>query len=193
MTYGDWNAAWIQYQVSIPVPINPTLDATGANCNVGQSGGPVFFLSGSYNSDPVTRTCTVPRAQAILVPLIAWECSTVEPPPSNGNTPPELRACAGGFIDGVGVHTLKLTIDGAKVTNLKRFRAQSPLFEFTFPETDNFLGLSGVTTGSSVSDGYFVMLKPLSVGNHVVHFEGATVSGPFAGIAMSVTYHLTVQ
>jgi hypothetical protein len=39
MTYGDWNAAWIQYGLSIPASINPTLDTTGANCNVAQSGG----------------------------------------------------------------------------------------------------------------------------------------------------------
>jgi hypothetical protein len=104
-----------------------------------------------------------------------------------------LRACAGTFTDGVGIHTLKLTIDGAKVTNLQRFRAQSPFFEFVIPATDNILGLSGVTSASSVSDGYFVMLKPLSPGYHVIHFELAMVSGPAAGFSMSVTYNLTVQ
>ena len=193
MSYGDWNAAWIQYGLSIPASINPTLDTTGAHCNVAQSGGPVFFLSGSFSSDPVTRTCTVPRGQALLVPLTVWECSTVEPPPFNGSNPQELRACAGTWTDGVGIHTLKLRIDGAKVTGLQHFRAQSPFFEFVMPATDNFLGLNGVTSGSSVSDGYFVMVKPLSPGYHTIHFEGATVSGPGAGISISVTYNLTVQ
>lgn len=191
MTYGDWNAAWIQYQVSIPVSTNPTLDTTGAYCNVAQSGGPVFFLSGSYGF-PVTRTCTVPRGQALLVPVTVWECSTVEPPPSNGSNPQELRACAGTWTDGVGVDTLKLRIDGARVTGLRRFRAQSPFFDFVMPP-DNFMGLNGVTSGSSVSDGYFVMVKPLSPGHHTIHFEGATISGPGAGISMNVTYNITVE
>jgi hypothetical protein len=193
MTYGDWNAAWIQYGLSIPVSINPTLDTTGAYCNVAQSGGPVFFLSGSFSSDPVTRICTVPRGQALLVPLTVWECSTVEPPPFNGSNPQELRACAGTWTDGVGIDTLKLRIDGAKVPGLQHFRAQSPFFDFVMPATDNFLALNGVTSGSSVSDGYFVMVKPLSPGHHTIHFEGATVSGPGAGISMNVTYNLTVQ
>jgi hypothetical protein len=152
----------------------------------------VFFLSGSFSSDPITRFCTVPRGQAILVPLTAWECSTVEPPPFNGSNPQELRACAGTWTDGVGIDTLKLRIDGAKVTGLRQFRAQSPFFDFVMPP-DNFLGLNGVTSGSSVSDGYFVMVKPLSPGHHTIHFEGATVSGPGAGISMTVTYNLTVQ
>ncbi len=47
MTYGDWNAAWIQYGLSIPASINPTLDTTGVNCSVAQSGGPVFSFPGA--------------------------------------------------------------------------------------------------------------------------------------------------
>jgi hypothetical protein len=39
---------------------------------------------------------------------------------------------------------------------------------------------------------YAVMLRPLSRGNHVIHFEGA--QGPsFGGVVYSVTYNLTVQ
>jgi hypothetical protein len=59
------------------------------------------------------------------------------------------------------------------------------------PATDNILGLPGVTSGSSVSDGYFVMLKPLSPGSHVIHFKG--YFGPAADQWIELTYNLTVQ
>ncbi len=61
------------------------------------------------------------------------------------------------------------------------------------PATDNILGLDGVTSGSSVSDAYLVILKPLPPGSHVIHFEGMFVSGPAAGGSFGVTYNLTAQ
>ncbi len=194
MSYGDWSAAYWQYVLSIPASINPLLDTTGAYCGVAQSSGPVFFLSTNLNFNvPVTLTCTVPASKALWIPITIVECSTVEPPPFNGNNPQELRTCAGAIADDIGVKTLKLKVDGVKIPNLRDFRTQSPYYDFIMPATDNILGLDGVTSGSSVSDGYFVMLKPLSPGGHVIHFEGAWISGEGAGSWLSVTYHLTVQ
>jgi hypothetical protein len=194
MTYGDWSVAWNQYTFSIPASINPILDLTGAYCSVAQSSGPVFFLSASVFSFPVTRTCTVSAAgKALLLPVAFAECSTVEPPPFHGNDPQELRTCAATFSDGIGVDTLKVTVDGKKIHDLKLFRAQSPFYDFIMPAHDNILGLEGVTSGSSVSDGYWVMLKPLSRGFHVIIGEAQFVSGPGAGPPFSVTYNLTIQ
>ena len=170
----------------------PVLDMTGANCGVGQSSGPVFFLAGAATTEPVTRTCTVPAGKVLFFPIINAECSTVEPPPFHGDNAQELRTCVAAFVDGVEKSTLEVTINRKKVRHLDRFRAQSPLFEFIMPAEDNFLGLPGVTSGSSVSDGYWLMVKPLSSGNHVIHFEGAFVAGPGAGFSQDVTYNLTV-
>jgi hypothetical protein len=191
MSYGDWSAAYWQYVLSVPASTNPQLDTTGAFCGVAQSSGPVFFLSTNVNFNiPVTLTCTVPTSKALWIPITIVECSTVEPPPFNGNNPQELRTCAAAIADPISVNTLKLKVDGVKIPNLRRFRTQSPYYDFIMPVTDNLLGLNGMTSGSSVSDGYFVMLKPLSPGRHVIHFEGAWVS---YGVWLSVTYNLTVQ
>jgi hypothetical protein len=191
MTYGDWQAAYWQYIFSIPVNNNPILDTTGAYCDVAQSGGPVFYLNSTFFGPFLTRSCTVPASKALLVPLAVWECSNIESDPFHGENPQDMRECAGIGADGIGVNTLKLTVDGKKVSGLKRMRAQSPYYYFTIP-TDNILGLSD-TSGYSVSDGYMVMLKPLSRGHHVIHAEGGFVSGPLAGALGGVTYYLTVQ
>jgi hypothetical protein len=189
-SYGEWSAAAWQYLLAIPASVNPALDNTGVNCGVGQTGR-VFFLAGPPG--PVTLTCAAPVGKPIFFALIAVECSTVEPAPFFGINEAELRACAKGLMDTVGVETLKATIDGVELRFLNRYRVQSPLFAFTMLAQDNLLGLPGVTSGMSVSDGYWLMLHPLSRGNHTLHFEATVTSGPFAGFFSNATYHLTVR
>jgi len=194
MTYGDWQVAYWQYFFSIPASINPMFDTTGQYCLVAQSSGPLFFLNSAFFGSPVTRSCTVSASKALLVPLAAWECSSVEAPPSYGGNPQDMRTCAATAMDGIGLNTLKLAVDGKDLSNLvKNMRVQTPYYQFTMPPTDNVLGMDGVTSGSSVSDAYLVLLKPLSPGKHRIHFEGTFVSGPAAGGSFAVTYHLTVE
>jgi hypothetical protein len=191
-TYGEWSATWWQWLLSIPAPTNPTLDPTGQHCDVGQL-DLLFFLAGAPTSDAVMRACTVPSGRRVLVPIITAECSTVEPAPFHGDHERELRACAKTLIDGVEVSSVQATIDGKAVEKLRHARVQSPVFDFIMPGRENFLGLPGVTSGSSVADGYWLILEPLAPGDHVLHFEATIVSGPGAGFSQDVTYTLTVQ
>lgn len=80
-----------------------------------------------------------------------------------------------------------LTIDGVNVPNLGRFLVTSPVFDFTVPE-NNVLGVpSGF--GQSLSNGYFVILPPLSVGTHVIRYGGTF---PEWDASLEITYNLTV-
>ena len=195
MTYGDWAAAWFQYAFSIPASNNPLPDTTGENCNVGQSSGPVFFLAEScmIPGGQVTRSCTLPAGKALFVPIAVVECSTADSPPFQVNNGQAARTCAASVADGIDVGTLHLTIDGKKVPDLRRFRAQSPFYDFVLPAQDNILGLTGVTLGASGADGYWVMLSPLPRGAHVLHFGGDYVTGPMAGLKLDVTYNLNIE
>ena len=51
------------------------------------------------------------------------------------------------------------------------------------------------STSPAVSDGVFVMLKPLSVGKHTLHYGGtldlSSIGGPV--FIQDVTYHITVK
>jgi hypothetical protein len=191
-TYAEWSAAWWQWNFSIPVPSNPTFDITGQHCRVQQS-RPVFFLAGIATGGSVTRECTVPSETPLFFPIINVECSDVEDPPFFGSTNAERLACAQAFINDVGIGTLEATIDGVEVGALSSFRVPSPPFDFRMPAQNNILGLPGVTRGRSASDGYWLMLEPLPPGPHVIHFQGALVSGPFVGFSQDVTYNLTVR
>jgi len=67
---------------------------------------------------------------------------------------------------------LEVEVDGVPLQNLFSYRATSKLFDVTFDPSLKFL--DPCATGSAqpaVSDGYWIMLAPLSVGTHTIHFH----------------------
>ncbi len=169
LTYGDWTAIWWQWAYSIPKNINPAYDDTGKYCTENQN-GPVWFFPGTYGK-PVVRQCTIPEGKAILFPILNSECSFAEFPKLK--TIEELHTCAKTFQD--QVTQLEASVDGVSIpeSELKRYRIQSPPFNFTLPQ-DNILGLPSNTTTRAVADGNWVFLQPLSVGEHEINFKGGT-------------------
>ena len=87
----------------------------------------------------------------------------------------------------------EIIVDGLNVGNLDGYRFQSPLINLTFPENN----IAGVTpqTAKAVSDGFWILLEPLSPGRHEIHFKAAlgdpTATG-FTNFALDVKYLLTI-
>lgn len=133
-------------------------------------------------------------SKAIFFPVINAECSEVEEV-AVGNPIPtaeEMRACADFLID--HVTETEASIDGRPVNSQRIGRVQSPLFSFTLPE-DNILGIEDPDPNPSlaVSDGFWLFLSPLSVGEHVIHFRGVAPFPEFGfTFETEVTYFLTV-
>ncbi len=149
----------------------------------------MFFLAGVAGGPGITRQCTVPRGTALFLPIANVECSTVESANSgfHAENAQLARACAASWAAHIPSETLKFSIDGKSVEGLEKYRVQSPYFEFTIPLLNNYLGTRGRTSGWSVSDGYWIMLKPLAPGAHVIHFEANWEASP-----QDVTYSLNV-
>jgi hypothetical protein len=191
--YGALSAAWWQWAFSLPVNQNPLFDQSG--CANGANGqfefAPVWFLAGVINvTGTAVRDCTVPAGARLFFPIINSECSTIE---GNGTTDEELRACAKASID--LVTNVAAEIDGVSVQNLTDYRFESPLFTFGPLPDNNVLQFFGVdapagATSLSVADGYYLLLTPLSVGQHKIHFTGTI--GPPVNFAVDITYNLTV-
>jgi len=86
-------------------------------------------------------------------------------------------------------------LDGRQIQNVMgRFRTPSSLFTFGPLPEDNLVEWFGFTapegsTSPSVSEGYYVLLAPLSPGMHTLHF-GGTFGAPF-NFTLDVTYTLT--
>jgi hypothetical protein len=188
-TYGEWAARWFQWAFSIPVPVNPFLDETGALCGQSQS-GPVWYLASNFGGSTTRSECTVPPGKAILFSILATECSVLEPDPYHGDDEAELRACANYWMD--QTTEVEISVDGVPITGLRNnYRFDSPLYTFTLPDNNVFqlFGLEAPagTTSLSVADGFYVMLAPLPPGPHTIYGRG--VMGEFQA---EVTYHFTV-
>jgi hypothetical protein len=181
LTYSEWQARWWQWVFSLPAANNPILP--GGNVLQGQTDH-VWFLTGVFGTE--VRDITIPAGTALFVPIVNTECSTIEPPPFHGDNEAELRACAKAFIDSTS--GLACEIDGASLQNLSAYRHQSPLYMFGPLPEDNLLGVPAGTTALSVDDGIYLLLTPLPVGDHTIHFTGT-----FAELGtIDTTYHITV-
>jgi hypothetical protein len=178
-TYSQWSAAWWQWAAS-STP-SPVADTTGADCAVNQD-GPTWFLAGNTGG-LTSRRCTIPSGKAILIPIIAGECSTVENPGQ------DLRLCAAGYMD--AVTETGVSVDGTPVAlgrpESGRFRFATAPFPLTFAPGNAFGVNPGRTT--SVADGFWVLVKPLREGKHMIDFNG---SAPALGFSLTVHYDLTV-
>jgi hypothetical protein len=196
MTYGDWSAEWWKWAFSLPVDNHPLFDT--ANCGTGQS-GKVWFLGASFASTTTpsgevvaiaTRDCTIPTGKALFFPVANVEASTIE---GNGVTFEELLANATMFQD--SITNLSAEVDGISIQNLNNYRVHSQLFTFGPLPNNNVLQFLGVTaatpgtTSNSVADGVYLMLPPLSVGHHTIHFHA---EAPAFNFILDITYHITV-
>ena len=187
LTYSEWTAKWVQWVYSMPEEDNPAVDDTGENCANNQS-GPVWFLAGTFGG-AVTRQCTIPSDRGIFLPIILGLCESATDP--SLDTEEELRSCAKADQD--LVIGKEITVDGINIGDLDSYRFQSPLFNLTFPENN----IAGVPpqTARAVSDGFWILLEPLSPGSHEIHFKAALGDPTAVGItnfALDVRYLLTV-
>lgn len=196
-TIGEWSAKWWQWAFSIPAPENPMLDETGANCEQGQQ-GPVWFLAGVWGGGKATRSCIVPRGKHILFPIANsfWINSAKD---NANNTEKDYRQFANDFLPPSIGGDLEATLDGYPIIfdpKTPIIRSQSPVFTASFPAdnvitkiTDPPVPASDLTGYPIVSDGFWVMLPPLSRGIHTLHFRaGQKDQYGF----QDVTYNLTV-
>jgi hypothetical protein len=205
-SYGEWNKAWWQWALSIPVPpsnpsAHPLFDATGENCAAGQSGR-VWFLGGSFASGNVNRRCVIPNGTSLFFPLRNTERDNLANP---YRTEEDMRTAAIARMN--LVTNLAASLDGRPITDLTDYRISTieelTGFNFTLPAQNVFTffgqnapaGNCRVPPGSSecvpylaVSDGYYLMLRPLSIGEHTLQFQGTLAGNP-----LNVTYTLVVE
>ena len=181
-TYAEWTAAWWQWGMGAPKDKNPILDKTGEFAGKGQT-GPVWFLAGNFGGE-VTRKCSVPAGKAIFFPVLN------QGPGGSFDNPDEdaWRKLAKELMD--TAYDMEVLVDGKALEDVKSYRVAAPLFTFTGPEKEEDEAFPG-TAGKHkmVSDGYWIMLKHLSKGEHVVRFKGKVKANKFS---LDVTYQLTV-
>jgi hypothetical protein len=201
-TYSEWSAEWIKWAMTIPADENPLFDETGALCAVGQP-EKVWFLAGrlcvNTADDPfrckmieTVRTCPVPVGHAICFPVAnSWKDTT-----GSGATMTQEQLLARATMAQDRVIAMACEVDGVSlggvVPGQNMYRVTTPFFGYTLPE-NNLYSKFGVYYPSMdvmcMGDGTYVMLAPLSAGDHTIHIATESVGG----WAIDMTYELTVE
>lgn len=164
-TYGEWAGAFWKWALELPLEGHP-FNTCARDFSVGQS-GKVWYWS-APDTCPAPITATLPQGTALFLTLRDAETSSLEDPPFHGDTETEQRANSKWLADHiVGVFC---TIDGVPVKNVQSYRFSTPQIHFTAPTPWVFGATGG--SGSSVGDGYYLMLEPLFAGKHTIHYGG---------------------
>jgi hypothetical protein len=173
------------------------------DCTLGQS-GPVWFLAGTDPSGTVhtaNRSCTVPQGKALFFPVFdSWVDNLGSPPGTLSKA--ELQNAAAAPVN--AITRFGTTIDGKPVRALASdpddFRARSGRFDYRLP-ADSLINFSFGPLGfhfpagtrppqpGAYADGVYLLVKPLSPGQHVLHWTAVSDKG----VQQNITYHVTVQ
>jgi hypothetical protein len=184
-TLGEWAQAWGQWAYAFPATSSPLRDAPGTNRSANQPKG-VFFLTGSDSPGTYVRDVTIPTGTKLFFPVLDTIWITL--PSDEPITIDQIRDILADLQS--GSHGLFASVDGRPVEDVASHREVDSApggFDVTLP-ANNVFGVPGGTYGKSAIDGVFLMLQPLTPGEHTVHFGGA--AGDFS---LDVTYHVTVQ
>ncbi len=168
----EWSGEWNEYVYSIPEFDGPLWDFTGEKASLNQSGS-VFFLVGTFTGESVTRNITVTENQLLFLPLMnIWYNNF----PLALNDPPKSGAELASFVDEVidGTTSLFFNLDGVSLPMDELFQHRETLvsFDVTLPG-NNFYGEPAGNSSVAASDGYWLMVEPLSVGKHTINFGGS--------------------
>ncbi len=193
----QWTQDWWEYMFMQSCDEFPILDEDGTNA-IPSINGPVIFLPGNFGGT-TERTVTVPHGKALLFPIVnsiwfyhpcygfAEEDEWFE----NGTLEENIIAFFNSqFSQGVD---LSVTLDGYSFTNLTNYRHTSGLY--TFDPNNELADCFGDPCLAEpdilfLTDGYWIMLKPLQYGQHTLNFSGTVAAN---GFELDITYNITVE
>ncbi len=177
LSQADWSREWWQWAGSFGREDSPVADRIGDKCHLKQNGA-VWFLAGTYGTQRTVRTCKVPRDKYLFFPLINY---VVMRPASRNVSCDAVTITAKNMTDNASM--LILEVNGHRVNNLASYRqATGKCFDMGARTEQKY------SVFPSAANGYYVMLRPLKPGKHVINFGGALPS-----MLQAVTYTLIVD
>jgi hypothetical protein len=186
-------AKWWQWALETPASQSPLTDQTGQFGALNQPNGRVWFLAGNEGGTTV-RTVTIPAGKALFFPVanvFDVEDGTAIPGGTNVFKVPRPLQVAQGVVANLiaTADNLSCSVDGTPLAITAANLEQSTPFTLFLP-ADNLLGVPAGVYYPAVDSGYYVLLNPLSAGQHTIHFTSGI--GAF-GFTLDVTYHITIE
>jgi hypothetical protein len=172
-SYQEWAAIWWKFVLENQTKDDTRLmDKDGHLCHVNQTGS-VWILPGA-NSFDFERSCKIPEGVSLLISPTDGYCSEKT---MKGASIEQIRQCA--IDDVAGDHT-DAFLDGVKLVDTNATDFVSVPFDLYYPP--------GEGPYKALAGGLYMMLKPLSPGNHTLYQEAG--QKPLWGY--SVKYNIQV-
>jgi hypothetical protein len=183
--------SWWQWALETSASENPLTDTTGQFAAVNQR-GPVWFLAGNVGGTTV-RTITVPSGKALFFPIVNVFDAEGGIVVGGGRLflIPGPVQVAQTFVSNVIATATGLSceVDGNPLPITTANLEESTPFSLHLP-ADNILGVPAGVYYPAIDSGYYVLLAPLSAGQHTIHWAGTLTFFP---LSLDVTYNITVQ
>ena len=184
----EYTKLWWQWTYTMPDRFNPVNDLTGEHCHQGQNGN-VWFLAGGYKSAVINRKCEIPVGKYLFFPLINILSSPKKP-----GTLTCYEAKKAATLDNSKLRRLEVELDSIKASNPNQTRLFTKDCFDLFGLVSKDLNPSRVYP--SASDGYWVMLKPLSIGKHILSFKALYHDEKhriYGKVLQHIQYELTIK
>ena len=156
---------------------NPLVDV---RCEQSDVDSRIWFLPVSLGGE-WEATCDVPRGSFLVLFAAGNECSNVEASPYFGEDEAGLRDCVDERLGDVGL--VEVSGEGVATTNVDSYLVTTDMV--TLPP-DNLLNSDEAL---SMTEGWFLVIRPLSPGEHVFRAYAEFSTGFIAGI----TYTINVE
>jgi hypothetical protein len=186
-TYGHWTVRWWQWFLSTPRSVNPVIDRTGEDGCVNAPSAEVCFLVGKLadeDMDLPNRSCRISTGRSILFPVINCEANQLECPELGTYQALVERVRS----DQDTIVKRDCFVNGKRIPP-QRVISDPSIFELKI-DKDNVFNIKGGESTYAAADGYWVFLKPLPVGQHVISFHGSCEYGKLNSGAI---YHVEVK
>ena len=191
VSQADYAVSWWQWANRSRPGVRPYQDPTGALCGLHQS-GEVWFLAGTDGTDDVVRHCTMPVGKYLFFPVITM---------LGMNTPDTPASCAQAVASAAEnndhLDRADVRIDGIRVRNIAHHRQRTPSCFDAYPNA-SYLERKGDQPKDyypAASDGYWLMLEPLTPGPHkiTVHARYDNKGAKYGDLEQVFEYQLQVE
>lgn len=183
----DYVNTWWQWTYTMPPESSPVHDETGEMCDVGQRGA-VWFLAGGYGTSKIRRSCRIPEGKYIFFPVI----NMLYLPRREGAITCDY-AKEHAALNNDHLLSIEVSLDSITAWNPANTRiASENCFDLLglIPREDNPPKIYPAAT-----DGYWVMLRPLPKGTHILKFTAKynREEGAYSKMAQDIEYELIIE
>jgi hypothetical protein len=181
LTYEEWTVEWWRWALSIPHAKNPVVDQSGEYADESQPVN-VWFLAGIFAEENErksfpSRKCTISSGVPVLIPILNCAADDIHYPELKND-----QALIEHVSRQVGRVEKKECTVNDEIIEPEIVSSYPRVFDlYIHPDFDTFH--KGGNSRAS-AEGYWVFLKPLPIGRHIIQFQGAYENGALRSGAM---------